>query len=292
MKKLISILLIILISLCPIIVNALSYTASLSAEEVELKPGETININLKLSNIDMDSGIIALGGELIFDENIFEPITVNSMGGILSSSLSKISALGSFGGIAYSPTTKKFTMDGNDFMTETNDVLKIMLKVKSGVTAKTTTVEIRNLVASNGDKDVEAGNASIKVGKENGDNQNPDDNNPDDNDPDNNNPGDNTGDNNGDNNNNSNTPGNNSNTNNGNNSNNGNGSNNKNNSSSNKVTNKQNNISSTTNKTSQGGTTKRLPNAGAATAIIAMIAILIVVATISYVRYRNMRNIK
>lgn len=300
MKKLISILLIVqLIILCPIVVNALSYTASLSTDVAELKAGETVSINMKLSNIDMDTGIMAMSAKLIFDENIFEPITVNTLGGIVSSSLSKMNGLNGWGSISYSPVTKIFAMDASSFMTDTDDVLQILLKVKSGVTAKKTTVEVRDIEASNGDKDVKADNVSIEIGREGGE-ENPNPPNP----PDtgNNNIGNNTG-NNIKNNTTSNTPSNSSNSNssrnnviNINSGNNNNKNNNKNNSSGTQVTNRyqsNNNSGSTINKGNQGSNDgSNLPYTGTTSTIVTMIIILIVVAFISYLRYNDMRNIK
>jgi len=163
MKKAISIILLIAILCICTISEASSFSASLTTEKKEVKAGEVISIKLNVSNIEMSNGLMALSGKLIYDEEIFEAITTNNMGGIVSTSLSKINGLGSWSSPTYTSVTKMFVLDANDYITEASGVVEIQLKVKSDISEQETTVRVTDIVASNGEEDIPAQDVSITL---------------------------------------------------------------------------------------------------------------------------------
>jgi len=163
MKKMISILFLMIVLCVCTISEANSFSASLTTEEKEIKPGDVISVKLNISDIDVKNGLMALSGKLIYDEKIFETITTNDMGAIETTSLSKMNAIGSWASPIYTSRTKMFVIDANNYITNTSGVLEIQLKVKEDVRNQKTAVKVVEIVASNGEKDINAEDTSINI---------------------------------------------------------------------------------------------------------------------------------
>jgi len=159
---------ILIFGIITITVNAASsnsFKAKLvfSKSDTYLEAGEVIDIKLKLSDINMGNGIMALSGKLVFDEKVFEVIKADNAGIIKSNSPSKLKYLSNGGSPTYAMGTKKFALDLGSYVKSPTDVLLISLKVKSNISVKQTTVKVVDFVTSNGIEDVDANDMSIVI---------------------------------------------------------------------------------------------------------------------------------
>lgn len=151
-QKIISIivLLMLIMGMLSTCVKAESLEFSLEPSTKELKEGDTVTINLKLSSIDMgEDGINTFGGKLVYDENIFEKVTGSSF--VSQNNWS----------IAYNDeeTEKKgtFLATINTGTSEDQIIGTLTLKVKTNLKSTTTIVQFIDL-SSVADETVELAN--------------------------------------------------------------------------------------------------------------------------------------
>lgn len=162
MKKTVKLLIItiLLLLLLPVTVKADSFNLNVTANKTSLKPGDTVEINLNLSNINAgELGINTLEAVLEYDSNVFEEVTQSSF-----SSLNNWS-------ITYN---NEDTENKGKFLAvivvagvkENQDIGKITLKVKNGVKDTNTTVKIKNITSNNGQELIKENDKQVtfKVG--------------------------------------------------------------------------------------------------------------------------------
>ena len=269
MKKTISIILIIILTL---FLNSVIYAANesfsikLESTKTEVKPTEEIEVKLKIKDFqNINEGIYAFSGTIVYDTNVFEPLTD-----------AKIKGEGSWSAVPTSnPITGQITADSGGGVKTESDVITITLKVKENAAEGTIgKITIKDFEASEGEVDIlanEDATMSVKIVKDiTDDNPGDNDNNPGDND---NNPNDNNNNNGNNNSGNNNSGNNNSGNNNTGNSNNGTG-------------NKGNNSNGNLN--SNGSKDDKLPQTGEAEWIVFPIAIVItIIGIISYKKYKK-----
>lgn len=138
MKKTIKIISIITIMAIIIsivnISNAFSFNVSVSSND-KLVAGQEVKVTLTLSNIDMDDGIRSIKvGKITIGEE-FEEITAKSF-----SSTTWMTTYANGGLVLMSGTP----------ITEEGVAVTLTLKVKQGITAKSSAVSFENIVASSG----------------------------------------------------------------------------------------------------------------------------------------------
>ncbi len=159
MKKTIKIISIITIMAIIIsivnISNAFSFNASLSSND-KLIAGQEVKVTLTLSNIDMDDGIRSIKvGKITIGEE-FEEITAKSF-----SSTTWMTTYANGGLVLMSGTP----------ITEEGVAVTLTLKVKQGITAKSSAVSFENIVASSGSNtgDIKVDTKTITIKAEGGD---------------------------------------------------------------------------------------------------------------------------
>ena len=59
-------------------VNAASFTLKATPSKTTVEPGDTVTVDIAISNIDITNGINTVEGYLEYDENILEPVTQES----------------------------------------------------------------------------------------------------------------------------------------------------------------------------------------------------------------------
>lgn len=129
--------------------NAFSFNASLSSDD-KLVAGQEVKVTLSLSNIDMDDGIRSIKvGKITVGEE-FEAIATTSF----SSSI-------------WMPTYSNgglILMSGTP-ITNAGSAVILTLKVKPGITAKSSTITFENIVASSGSNtgDITVGTKTITI---------------------------------------------------------------------------------------------------------------------------------
>lgn len=142
MKKFLKILsiiisLIIILSISGI-VNAFSVNMKLDSSS-QLKAGSTVEVTLKIVNIDAGDGIDAIAGTLEYNKNVFDEVTEDSFEGINKWNVN-----------IYSTDTQMFTVTKSSKVNTVSDVLKITLRVKDTVNVDSTEIKIKEIAASGG----------------------------------------------------------------------------------------------------------------------------------------------
>lgn len=130
--------------------NAFSFNANLSSND-KLVAGQEVKITLSLSGINMDDGIRSIKvGKITVGEE-FEPVTSANF----TSSNTWMPTYANGGLILMSGTPVK----------SEGVAVTLTLKVKSGVTAKSSTIKFENIVASSGSNtgDISEGTKTITV---------------------------------------------------------------------------------------------------------------------------------
>ena len=144
MKKRISLLmaLILFIACLSGVVNATEYIVKMSlTSDSYLVPGDTVVVNLKISEIDLGDGISEGDGisgiqaVLEYDENVFEEVTEDSFEG-----------MNGWNNLMY--YQEMVTAYRNDQVALPNDLLTITLKVKDSASVDSTSIKLKEIIAS------------------------------------------------------------------------------------------------------------------------------------------------
>lgn len=263
MKKIIvlSIILLLTISTMINVYAASSFKMSLKSSKNEVNKNEEFVVDVNMSDIQIDKGIIALGGTLEYDKDSLEIV--------------KMEGENTWATPSYNDANGKFATDRGDYGASDETVFKITFKVKEE-SKQNLTITLVEASASNGKdevklKDIKT-NITVKNGTTNPDNPNPNTNTSNNNTSDNNNT---------------------TNTNSNNNNNNNNNDNNKNNTSNNTNSNRNNTANQNkSNNTNISNDIKSgiLPKAGANAILFGSIGMLIIIAGIFYARIRIIEN--
>lgn len=158
-NKIIGVIIISVIFLAYLIipVNAADYpfTFTVDPESLSAKPGDTITVDLGMADIDQSGdGINAIQGDISYDENIFENVDIVSAGSNWSASLNKSDN---------SNLKGRFVINNMNNQKSTQVVGKLKAKIKSGVTASTATIELKDVFSSYGNTDTSKSNKTITV---------------------------------------------------------------------------------------------------------------------------------
>jgi len=149
----------IIISFCGII-NAASATMVLSSSS-KLKAGDTVEVKLRISNIEAGEGIDAIVATLEYDKNIFEQVKQENLEGINQWNTNM-----------YSTDSNIFTMTRPSKINTSSDVLKITLKAKKEVSVNSTEIKLKEITASGGGiedggtGDIEITEVKVNIAKE------------------------------------------------------------------------------------------------------------------------------
>ena len=117
------------------------------------------------------NGINVIRATLEYDENVFEPIEINTTGdgnynGIkteTSDGGKAIEAIGNWTGLTYNPETKRIVVEAGKFINSEDEVLEITLKVKPTATLGNTTVTLKDIEGSDQKKDITPSDVSKTV---------------------------------------------------------------------------------------------------------------------------------
>ena len=147
---------IIALSLILVIVTLLSNVYAVSKCKVDLKTDKSeynkndeFTVNVNLSDIQDEKGIIAVGGTLEYDKNSLE--------------LVKMEAQGKWTKPSYNEANRKFVTDrDNSYATKDETLFKITFKVKEE-SKKDITITLKDISASNGKEDIKTDNVSKAI---------------------------------------------------------------------------------------------------------------------------------
>lgn len=134
------------------IVNALSFTATMTPSSTTVAESTEFTVKIKVSNLDVGAnGINVLSGYLKYDKDMFETITDSSIDGLNGWSPT------------YTADSEKITITKPTFVKTEEEVFQVTLKTKSGVSGKSGKVEFTNIVAGNTDAEIQAQNISTEI---------------------------------------------------------------------------------------------------------------------------------
>lgn len=154
----VSIVAILLILVYATIVNALSFTVTMTPSSTNVNASNEFTVQIKIANLDVgEKGINTISGTLEYDEDVFEVIS--------ESSFDKTNAWNP----TYNSDTRKITLIKGTFVKAEEQVLSITFKTKSDVEDGTVgQIKLRDIVASNSETEMSASDTStsITVGQE------------------------------------------------------------------------------------------------------------------------------
>ncbi len=121
-----------------------SADANLTTNIKELKAGEKIEIFLSFKNLnEIKKGLNAYKGTIEYDKNFFEEIVE-----------SNFSSLNDWEKLKYNPQTGEFISFKKVGITQEEIVAKIILTVKNNVEANHTSIKVKDIITSEGKKDI------------------------------------------------------------------------------------------------------------------------------------------
>ena len=145
MKKILTVFGVMLLTLLVLTItsNAFTYSLRLEPQTTTVKPGDTVNVAIKLSELSLgesEDGIIGFEATLDYDSNIF----------------SRVTAVGNdnwSGTTTYAANSKRisgFILSQADEIKETGDIATFTLTVAEGASEGTTNITLKNIKLSNG----------------------------------------------------------------------------------------------------------------------------------------------
>lgn len=161
--KILIVFIILMMTTISTIVNAAeeNYSVGMSlTSSSKLKAGDTVTVQVKLTNINAGEGIDTITAAINYDSNVFEDIT--------SADLTASNEWTP----SYATTSKMLTLLKNNKVTSAETVLTIKLKVKDTLNVNSTTVTLKDITASGGrivdggTGDITVSNASVTISAE------------------------------------------------------------------------------------------------------------------------------
>ena len=142
MKKIAKLSIIMLLIIFCLTVNVYAKpncNINMITETTEIVKGQELAIDVKLSNIESEKGIIAIEGTLEYDKDC---LTLSKMQGQNDWS-------SAIDGISYNPLTGKFVIDKDGLAKKDEVILKIIFTVNS-TDKKSTTVKLKDIIVADG----------------------------------------------------------------------------------------------------------------------------------------------
>ena len=148
----IAIVMVLLVFVYSSVVNALSFTATMTPSKTTVPESTEFTVSVKVSNLDVGAnGINSLSGYLKYDEGVFEKIGDTS-----------IEALSGWT-VSYNAENRKVALTKTSFVKTEESVFQVTFKTKNEIGAESGKIEFTNIVASNSASDINASDISITI---------------------------------------------------------------------------------------------------------------------------------
>ncbi len=148
----IAIITMLLVLVWATIVNAYSFTATMTPSSTTVAESKEFTVQVKVSNLDVGTnGINELSGYFKYDESVFEEINESSIEGLNSWICT------------YNEDNGKITLTKTTFVKTEEAVFQVTLKTKSDVTGREGDISFTNISASNSAQNISAGDISTKI---------------------------------------------------------------------------------------------------------------------------------
>lgn len=156
MKKMllkVTIIALLLVIMYSTIVNALSFTVSMTPSSSNVNPSTEFTVVVKVANLDVGAnGINTLSGTLNYDEDVFETINDSSIDGENGWSCS------------YNAENKKLTLSKVPFVKREENVFRVTFKTKEDVEPGTTgKIEFVGVIAGNSENEITGSDISTTI---------------------------------------------------------------------------------------------------------------------------------
>ncbi len=148
MKKIISIVLILLVILSVTNVYASSCKVTLSTPKTDLAKNEEFTVDVSISDIDDEKGIMALMSTLEYDKDSLELVKMEQQNGWAKPE--------------YNEENGKFVQEKGDFIKSKETTLKVTFKVKED-SKSDVKISLKSTSTSNGDIDIKPSDSSISL---------------------------------------------------------------------------------------------------------------------------------
>lgn len=149
----VTIVTVLLVLVYTTVVNALSFTATMSASSPNVDPSAEVTIQVKVSNLNVgDNGINQLTGTLSYDGDVFEEINDSSIEGMNTWSHS------------YNAETKAIKLTKTTFVKTEETVFQVTFKTKADVEPGTVgKINFTEITASNSETTIPASDISTSI---------------------------------------------------------------------------------------------------------------------------------
>ena len=158
MKKIIlkiTIIAVLLVFIYATIVNALSFTVTMTPSSTTVPESTEVTVSFKIGNLDVGTnGINVISGYLKYDESIFEKINDSNIDGA------------SGWNPTYGADVGKITLTKGTFVKTEEPIFQLTFKTKAGASTKKGEIHFTNIVASNSETTISASDvtATIMIG--------------------------------------------------------------------------------------------------------------------------------
>lgn len=129
-----------------------SVEAGLTGNVAEIKPGEEINLTLKIEPKNIKENINSYKATLVYNQDIFEEVSYENF-----------ESKNSWEELQYNQNTGEFIAIKKAGTKKVEEVVTIKLKVKQKATAGKTKVTIKDIIVSDGKNDIEAKQISTEL---------------------------------------------------------------------------------------------------------------------------------
>lgn len=153
---------VVLLFIITFISSSYAATAQMSLSSTsKLKEGDTVEVTLRITNINAGEGIDAIVATLDYDKNVFEEVAQSNIVGINQWNTN-----------LYSADTGIFTITRGSKINTASDVLKVTLKAKSTINVNSTEIKLKEITASGGavedggTGDIEIADVKVTIAKE------------------------------------------------------------------------------------------------------------------------------
>ncbi len=144
-------------NICVVTVRGFVTSITSENETIDLQkiePGQEFELNFNIDTFkNIGQGLVSLTGQLEYDTNILEKISITGQNGWESDKNS------------FNKENFKFVIDNEDYVTEAGAIFKVKFKVKDTITENTsTTVKIKGITASGGYGVIISNDSEIEIG--------------------------------------------------------------------------------------------------------------------------------
>ena len=150
MKKIVSLtlILVVMMTLVSNVYAASSYKLSLEPSKTEVSKGEQFTVDVKISEIQDEKGIIALGAKLEYDETSLE--------------LVEMQGVGKWSNPTYNELNGEFATDRNGTTIGNETVFRLTFKVSDN-SKSSFEISLKNIAASNGESDIKVEDIKTEI---------------------------------------------------------------------------------------------------------------------------------